>query len=320
MKSCIIECEYIFNGQYKNNINPNEPEISVINFNIRSIKANFSNFTDFLSICDTKFDVITLTESWMDGESCPEDYTITGYHPPVIQNREDRSGGGVLMYFKECFESYNICKKLCYDDTYNNILTIRATKNKKPYCISVCYRSPSSENTTFLQEIEKVVSGIRSRNSIITGDFNYNLFNIKSHEETSVFYNIMTSKSFRTIITKPTRITDSSQTLIDHIWINDMSDNKIDAKIVICDITDHLPIFYVKYGAEKRQGYSKITYRPLTENNIAKFKDKIHTLDAALASHTTNPDHGAEDRAANYFNHLGRIYNDCFPVKTKKNT
>ena len=84
----------------------------------------------------------------------------------------------------------------------------------------------------------------------------------------------MTAKSFRTIITKPTRITDSSQTLIDHIWINDMSDNKIDAKIVICDITDHLPIFYVKYGAEKRQGYSKITYRPLTENNIAKFKDK----------------------------------------------
>ena len=83
----------------------------------------------------------------------------------------------------------------------------------------------------------------------------------------------MTSKSFRTIITKPTRITDSSQTLIDHIWINDMSDNKIDAKIVICDITDHLPIFYVKYGAEKKQGYSKITYRPLTENNIAKFKD-----------------------------------------------
>ena len=46
----------------------------------------------------------------MDGESCPEDYTITGYHPPVIQNREDRSGGGVLMYFKECFESFNIRK------------------------------------------------------------------------------------------------------------------------------------------------------------------------------------------------------------------
>ena len=52
----------------------------------------------------------------------------------------------------------------------------------------------------------------------------------------------------------------------DHIWINDMSNNKIDSKIVICDITDHLPIFYVKYGEEKRQGYTKITYRPITEN------------------------------------------------------
>ena len=254
----------------------------------------------------------------MDDDSCPDDYTITGYHPPVIQNRRDRSGGGVLMYFNECFESFNICKKLCYDDTYNNILTIRATKNKKPYCISVCYRSPSSENNTFLQEYGKVVSDIKNRNSIITGDFNYNLFNLKQHEETLLFYNIMTSNSFRTITTKPTRITDSSQTLIDHIWINDMSNNKKDSKIVISDITDHLPIFYVKYGEEKRQGYTKITYRPITENNIAIFKEKICERDAALASHTTNSNHSAEERASNYFDHLGKIYNECFPIKTKK--
>ena len=92
---------------------------------------------------------------------------------------------------------------------------------------------------------------------------------------------------------------------------------KIDSKIVICDITDHLPIFYVKYGEEKRQGYTKITYRPITDNNITKFRGKINELEAALASHTTNSYHGAEDRATNYFDHLGKIYNECFPVKTK---
>ena len=37
----------------------------------------------------------------------------------------------------------------------------------------------------------------------------------------------MTSNSFRTIITKPTRITDNSSTLIDHIWINN-NNNKND--------------------------------------------------------------------------------------------
>ena len=71
----MLQSVYIFNGQ--NNTNPNEPEISIVNFNIRSIKATFSKFNDFLSSCDTKFNVITLTESWMDGDSCPDDFTIT---------------------------------------------------------------------------------------------------------------------------------------------------------------------------------------------------------------------------------------------------
>ena len=128
----------------------------------------------------------------------------------------------------------------------------------------------------------------------------------------------MTSNSFRIITTKPTRITDNSSTLIDHIWINDMSHSDIESKIVITDITDHLPIFYIKYTESKAQGYTKINYRPLTENNIAKFKDKIQNLDAVLSSHTTNSNHGAEDRAASYFEHLGKIYNECFPIKTKK--
>ena len=316
-KNFIFEdnCEYVYNTN--SNISK-EADISIINVNIRSIKANLKNFTDLLSISNTEFDVITLTETWMDDDSCLEDYNITGYHPPVVQNRIDRSGGGVLLFFKEYFNSYNICHKLSYNDIHNNILTVKALKNKKSYCISVCYRAPSSENTTFLTNFEKVVSDIKNKNSIITGDFNYNLFNIQHHADTSNYYNMMTSNSFRTLITKPTRMTDNTSTLIDHIWTNDMSNNKIESKIVITDITDHFPIFCIKYSENKTHGYSMINYRPLTDNNIAKFKDKIQNLESTLSSYTTNSNHGAEERAANYFDHLGNIYNQCFPIKTKK--
>jgi hypothetical protein len=308
-------CEYVFNTN--TNIS-NESEISIINFNIRSIRKNFEDFTNLICNSNTNFDVITLTETWMDDNSCLDDYLITGYHPPIAQNRKDRSGGGVLIYLKESFESHNICHKLSYTDIHNNILTVKALKNKKSYCISVCYRAPYSENNTFLENFESVISDVKNKNSIITGDFNYNLFNIQHHEETNHFYNIMTSNSFRTITTKPTRITDNSSTLIDHIWINDMSPSKIESKIVITDITDHLPIFYIKYAETKAQGYTKVNYRPLTDNNIAKFKDKIQNLDAVLSSYTTDSKYGAEDRTASYFEHLGKIYNECFPIKTKK--
>ena len=92
----------------------------MINFNIRSIRKNFKKFTDLICISNTKFDAITLTETWTDDTSNLEDYEITGYHPPIVQNRKDGSGGGVLIYVRECFESYIICKKLSYQDIHNN--------------------------------------------------------------------------------------------------------------------------------------------------------------------------------------------------------
>ena len=184
-------CEYVYNT---NSNTSKESEISVINFNIRSIQQNFKKFTDLISNSNTNFDVIALTETWLSDDSCLEDYTITGYHPPIVQNRKDGSGGGgVVIYLRETFESYNIMHKLSHADIHNNILTVKALKNKKSHYISVCYRSPSSDNLNFLDNFESVVSGIRNKPSIITGDFNYNLFNIQHHAETSKFYNIMTS-------------------------------------------------------------------------------------------------------------------------------
>ena len=55
-------CEYVFNTN--TNIS-NESEISIINFNIRSIRMNFEKFTDLICNSNTKFDVITLTETWI---------------------------------------------------------------------------------------------------------------------------------------------------------------------------------------------------------------------------------------------------------------
>ena len=83
-------------------------------------------------------------------------------------------------------------------------------------------------------------------NAIITGDFNYNLFNVKHHEETETFYSEMITNSYKPLITKPTRVTDNSSTLIDHIWTNDMSYDKIESKVLITDITDHLPVIHIK--------------------------------------------------------------------------
>ena len=52
------------------------------------------------------------------------------------------------------------------------------------------------------------------------GDFNINLLNEDVHTLTNDFLNIMSSNSLYPSITKPTRITSNSATLIDNIFTN----------------------------------------------------------------------------------------------------
>ena len=57
---------------------------------------------------------------------------------------------------------------------------------------------------------------------------------------------MLTTASFKPLITKPTRITETNMTLIDHIWTNDLKTTTMNkGHIIITDITDHLPCLIV---------------------------------------------------------------------------
>ena len=128
----------------------------------------------------------------------------------------------------------------------------------------------------------------------------------------------MISNSYRPIITKPTRITDTSTTLIDHIWINDMDNGKLQSNILITDITDHLPIIYIKQTERNTQGFTNVKYRQLNDKTKSIFKQKLQEMDEKLMSYTTCNQSNANEKAANYFTHFSKLYNECFPIKVKK--
>ena len=50
------------------------------------------------------------------------------------------------------------------------------------------------------------------------GDFNLNLLNYETHDDTNDFLNSMISYSFLPYILHPTRVTDYSSTVIDNIF------------------------------------------------------------------------------------------------------
>ena len=54
----------------------------------------------------------------------------------------------------------------------------------------------------------------------------------------------MFSSSFYPLILRPTRITSTSATLIDNIFVNSLEDN-FTSGLLLTNISDHLPIFQI---------------------------------------------------------------------------
>ena len=87
-----LECEYNTESQINHTIT-NKQGLSIIQFNCRSINANFEKVEDFLQIIDHTFDVIALTETWLNENSLvPELVGFKCCHQPRFNKKRGRGG------------------------------------------------------------------------------------------------------------------------------------------------------------------------------------------------------------------------------------
>ena len=82
------------------------------------------------------------------------------------------------------------------------------------------------------------------------------------------------------VISRHTRFSTESSTLIDNICINKPNES-LKSGILLCDITDHLPIFYISPTGIKDTlpNYVTISTKSITDDNILKFKDALQSSD-----------------------------------------
>ena len=105
-------------------------------------------------------------------------------------------------------------------------------------------------NLTLTEAIDKFVDDFfnclgkltsEKRTFYILGDININISESISSIQTNNYINNITSNGAFNIITKPTRVTPISETLIDHVITNDIT-HTIVPSIILSDLTDHYPI------------------------------------------------------------------------------
>ena len=110
------------------------------------------------------------------------------------------------------------------------------------------------------------------------GDLNINLLKYNSHNPTNEFINSTLSHGFVPMITKPTRLTHTSATLIDHIYTNCIT-TKSKSGIILNDVADHFGTFHMMktYKSPRQPQLSNLRY--YTTHNIANFRHLIEQQD-----------------------------------------
>ena len=112
--------------------------------------------------------------------------------------------------------------------------------------IAVIYCMSDSSVDVFNERINDLLNVIQKENKLIyvMGDLNTDLLKSDVHKSTSSLLDVLYSYNVFPVITKPTRVTESTATLIDHILTNNFDIYASHHQGILClSISDHYAIF-----------------------------------------------------------------------------
>ena len=187
----------------------------------------------------------------------------------------------------------------------------------KNIIIGNIYRHPGGNIQFFTEKLNDTVNKINKEDKIclICGDLNINTINTK-HKPTVDFLDTMLSENFIPQITLPTRITENSSTLIDHILLkydkNSINEN-VKSGNIYNDISDHLPNFILLGERHNCTSNKKRKYiRVLSEKNMKRYKNYLQEQETWTRLQNISDCNLAFDI---YFKIINEGYDKYFPLK-----
>ena len=132
-----------------------------------------------------------------------------------------------------------ICLNVCAEVVS---LEITHTNGKKALLCCI-YRAPKTELEQLSEFISNICQNTRNKTVYLRGDFNIDLLQHDTNNITNNFIDHLYSFGLHPLITRPTRITSHSKTLIDNIFTTNLSN--IHSGLIINDLSDHLLSFLI---------------------------------------------------------------------------
>ena len=273
-------CKYYNENKFNSMLNKHQDNsLKMFHLNIRSLNKHCHILKAFLSCLNCNFDVILLTEIGHVIKQLIEK-VFTDYEIYYDLSEAQKGGAGILVK-KERFDEIEISNnKISCDNNCSNCkvesIFLNLKSNKKLITIGSIYRHPSGNIPHFNESLDQCLKKFEKNNMlIIGGDINIDL--LKTNTTTQNYLTTMLSNNLIPNITIPTRFTDRSTTLIDHIFTRlpkSKINNLITAGNFIIDITDHLSNFVI-FNIDIETTKVRPFIRLYTEKNTELFKRNI---------------------------------------------
>ena len=272
---------------------PRDSELSTFSLNIRTLVNKIEKLRDNIALYE-KFDVLLFNETNCIKEKLPNgisDVTLPGFHDPILQNpiRRTGKGGGLAIYVNKraCNDADNIVPFIPYSEPENNSGEFQFVKlqeckgHRKTVILGNVYRSPSNRPEKFNKYYEMILQKLNSNRyankvKYIVGDFNQDLI---KHDDDMDCQNLIESAhnhGFAQIVSRPTRITEHSATLIDHVYTNDL-DTALSCNILTVDLSDHLATHTkISLGSSTLASRINITHSRQEKTEFRIFNEANH--------------------------------------------
>lgn len=273
---------------------------------------------NFLIQINQTFKVIVLTETWLTNESfnCDYNYQLTGYKSIHFERKTGKKGGGICAFVHDSL-SFKVREDLSVSNNDNEILFLEIeNKRKKNGLLGVIYRPLSGNIIKFNSILTKMLNVMNRENKhvFLTGDFNIDSLTYDTNTNVQNVFNTLFSGGFIPIINKPTRVTPSSSTIIDHVFLNCFLNENTTSGIIQTDISDHFPIFFTTKTINCNTLKDKSTIihkRMFNDQTIRDFTQTLQNTDWTDVINAKDANKSYEAFLKIYSHH----YNYFFPLK-----
>jgi len=249
-----------------------DSSFSLFHCNIRSLSKHFDEFSNLLASLKNQFSVIGISETKLNPNSLGN-IDLPDYN--FLRNDSSTQAGGAGLYIHNSLSFIPRSDlNITFEECENIWIEILLPKKQKNIVLGLVYRHPNSSADAFRDELNNTLNEISRSNKqiVIFGDFNIDLIKFESHQSTSDYLDMLYSYFCFPVITQPTRVTEHSRTLIDHIYTNSL-DKNIATGILVSDLSDHFPIFMTLHDilpSQRQRSKLKRNFKKLDKEKFIK--------------------------------------------------